>query len=80
MQVQVVDIEEATAALPALLASLEKGQVCEIFITRVGRAVARLVCVESVVRIGVAKGKFEVPENIDSDNGEITPLFRGESP
>lgn len=78
MQVQDVDIAEATTTLPVLLASLEKGMVHEIVITRVGHPVARLVPVEPV-RIGVAKGKFQVPDDIDSDRGEIASFFRGES-
>lgn len=39
---------------------------------------ARLVAVDAVPagkRIGVAKGKFEVPDDIDSGNAEIAPLF-----
>lgn len=65
MRMQVVDIAEAGAALPALLTSLKKGQVHEIVITRVGNPVAKLVP-RDPARIGVAKGKFEVPDTVDS--------------
>lgn len=78
MQVQVVDITEATAALPALLASIEKGVGHPFVIKRVGQPVARLMPVEPV-RIRVAKGKFQVLDNIDSDHDEFTLLFRDES-
>ena len=29
-------------------------------------------------RFGVAKGKFEVPDNIDEDNAEIAAMFEGD--
>ncbi|WP_197713637.1 type II toxin-antitoxin system Phd/YefM family antitoxin [Hydrogenophilus thermoluteolus] len=49
-------------------------------IARNGRPVAKLVPIDMAStgkRIGVAKGKFEVPDNIDAHNEEITRLFLG---
>jgi hypothetical protein len=31
-------------------------------------------------RIGVAKGAFEVPDDIDAHNSEVARLFSGEAP
>ncbi|MBQ7516337.1 MAG: hypothetical protein IJS96_08655 [Schwartzia sp.] len=30
-------------------------------------------------RFGVAKGKFDVPDDIDEENAEITAMFEGEA-
>ena len=51
-------------------------------IARNGRPAAKLVAVEVVPtgkRIGVAKGKFEVPDDIDRENDEVARLFMGQS-
>ncbi|WP_438438982.1 type II toxin-antitoxin system Phd/YefM family antitoxin [Hydrogenophilus thermoluteolus] len=57
-----------------------QGEEHEIVIARNGRPVAKLVPIDMAStgkRIGVAKGKFEVPDNIDAHNEEITRLFLG---
>ncbi|QCP48271.1 prevent-host-death protein [Trinickia violacea] len=74
-----VDIEVAAESLLTLVASL--AEVREIVITQDGHPVARLMPVEAraTKRIGIAKGLFEVPESIDTNNIETIRLFRGES-
>lgn len=60
------------------MASLEQGKEAEIIIARHGRPVAKLVPAAATTRqnrIGAAKGKFEVPEDIDAHNDEIAKLF-----
>ncbi len=52
-------------------------------IARNGRPAARLVPVDAVPagkRLGVAKGKFKVPDDIDAHNAEVADLFLGASP
>ncbi|MHB8766012.1 MAG: type II toxin-antitoxin system Phd/YefM family antitoxin [Deferrisomatales bacterium] len=77
---QTVNMFEAKTSLSKLVERVESGQEEEIIIARHGRPVARLTglgfrSVEK--RIGVAKGMFDVPENIDDDNEEVEKLFSG---
>lgn len=76
-----VNILDAKTNLSRLLESLESGREDEIIIARHGRPVARLLPVtkgESKNRIGIACGKFIVPESIDADNAQILTLFQGD--
>ncbi len=60
--------------------TLEQGQEREIIIARNGRPAAKLVPMDTVLagkRIGVAKGKFKVPDSIDAHNDELAHLFLG---
>jgi antitoxin (DNA-binding transcriptional repressor) of toxin-antitoxin stability system len=71
---------EAKSTLSRLVASLEAGRETEIVIARNGRAAARLVPLKHVSggkRIGVAKGKLVIPDDIDQDNDRIAALFAG---
>jgi len=73
-----VNMLQAKSSLSRLVEAIEQGQECEIVIARNGRPAAKLVPVDSVPagkRIGVAKGKFEVPDDIDVHNEEIARLF-----
>ena len=63
-----------------MLRLLESGQETEIIIARNGRPAARLVPLKpggSGQRIGVAKGKYVIPADIDEDNELIADLFEG---
>jgi prevent-host-death family protein len=74
-----VNILDAKSSLSRLVAAVESGAEAEVTIARNGRPVARLVPVKPIrtgKRIGVAKGKFVVPENIDADEEAIAALFR----
>lgn len=76
-----VNMFEAKSSLSRLVAAIEQGKEREIVISRNGRPAARLVPINtksSGKRIGVAKGKFEVPDNIDTHNAQIEKLFSGE--
>lgn len=73
-----VNIFEAKTNLSKLLESIESGREHEVVIARNGKPVARLVALNQLPvdkRIGVAKGKFHVPESIDADNDVIHKLF-----
>jgi antitoxin (DNA-binding transcriptional repressor) of toxin-antitoxin stability system len=72
---------QAKTTLSKLVEAVECGREKEIVISRHGMSVAKLV---SVVRqplqqrIGVAKGRFSVPDSIDDSNELIAKMFTGE--
>ncbi len=75
-----VDLLEAAANLEQILNAIESGDESEILIARDGRPAARLTAMKRDVnrRIGVAKGDFAVPDDIDRYNAEIQALFDGD--
>ena len=69
---------EAKTHLSRLVEAVESGAETEFIIARNGKPAARLVPLDSKpvgVRIGVAKGKFVVPDDIDADNDSIAQMF-----
>jgi len=73
-----VNMFEAKTQLSKLVDYIERKQESEIIIARNGRAIAKLVPLEAVNtnnRIGIAKGDFDVPDNIDQHNDEVAALF-----
>ncbi|WP_339057071.1 type II toxin-antitoxin system Phd/YefM family antitoxin [Candidatus Regiella endosymbiont of Tuberolachnus salignus] len=75
-----VNMLEAKSNLSRLIKILEYRKEREIIIARNGRPVAKLVSMETLThdqRIGVAKGAFEVPDNIDAYDEEVAKLFLG---
>jgi antitoxin (DNA-binding transcriptional repressor) of toxin-antitoxin stability system len=73
-----VNMLEAKSSLSRLVASIEQGLEQEIIIARHGRPVAKLVAITENTtqkRIGIAKGLFDIPDNIDDTNASITQLF-----
>jgi prevent-host-death family protein len=79
-----VNMHEAKSTLSRLVEAIELGSELEIIIARNGRPVARILPIEPVRstchRIGVAKGLFNVPDNIDQRNDEVAKLFLGTTP
>lgn len=79
-----VNMLEAKSSLSRLVEALEQGEEHEIIIARNGRPAAKLVPLNisaegaALKRIGVAKGIFHVPANIDRHNDEIATLFLGQ--
>ena len=76
----VCNMLEAKSNLSRLVEAVETGAEAEIVIARNGRPAARLVAIRPIptgVRIGVAKGKFSVPDTIDADETAIAALFAG---
>jgi prevent-host-death family protein len=72
---------EAKNNLSKLVEAVESGVEKEVIIARNGRPAARLVPLGSPNRrpmLGIAKGLFEVPDNIDEDNEEIAKMFYGD--
>lgn len=72
-----VNMLDAKTNLSRLVEAVESGDESEILIARNGKPVARLTAVKPDIskRIGVAKGRFEVPDDIDLYNDEIAELF-----
>lgn len=75
-----VNMLQAKSSLSRLVESIEQGEEREIIIARNGRPAARLVPMDASLpgqRIGVAKGVFDVPDDIDASNAEVAALFLG---
>ena len=75
-----VNMLEAKTNLSKLVEEVESGEETEVIIARNGKPAAKLVrfgTKPSGKRIGVAKGRFEVPDSIDADNAEVARLFGG---
>lgn len=75
---RVVNMLQAKTSLSRLVDAIEQGQEREIVINRNGRPAAKLVPLDSAPpgkRIGVAKGLFVVPDNVDAHNDEVSRLF-----
>jgi antitoxin (DNA-binding transcriptional repressor) of toxin-antitoxin stability system len=76
----IVNMLDAKTQLSKLVHDLETGQAQEFIIARNGRPAARLVPLAATAtdrtrRIGGARGKFEVPDNIDNFNDDVLRLF-----
>ena len=77
---QTVNMLQAKSSLSRLVESIELKKEPEIIIARNGRPVAKLVPIDAAPkgqRIGVAKGRFVVADDIDLYNDEVAKLFLG---
>ncbi|TFL15358.1 type II toxin-antitoxin system prevent-host-death family antitoxin [Pusillimonas caeni] len=75
---RLVNMLQAKSTLSKLVEEIEQGKQTEIVIARNGRPAAKLVPIDTAPtdeRIGVAKGKFKAPDDIDTHNDEIARLF-----
>ncbi|WP_370306261.1 type II toxin-antitoxin system Phd/YefM family antitoxin [Sinimarinibacterium flocculans] len=75
-----INMLQAKSSLSRLVESIEQGREREIVIARNGRPAAKLVPIDAMPsgkRIGIAKGKFKVPDDIDTHNAEVAKLFAG---
>ncbi|HAP43063.1 MAG: hypothetical protein A2087_09295 [Spirochaetes bacterium GWD1_61_31] len=73
-----VNIFQAKTELSKLIAMLEDKSQESIVIARNGKPVARLMPANQPdirQRIGVARGLFTAPDNLDEDNETIAALF-----
>ncbi len=73
-----LNILEAKTHLSRLVEQVETGAEAEIVIARNGRPAARLVPLAARTtqrRIGVAKGQFTAPRDIDASNADVADLF-----
>ena len=75
-----INMLQAKSSLSRRVESIEQGREREIGIVRKGRPAAKLVPIDTAPagkRIGIAKGKFKVPDTIDTHNAEVAKLFLG---
>lgn len=75
-----INMLQAKSSLSRLVEAIEQGEEREIVIARNGRPAAKLMPVSTAPterRIGVAKGLFTVPDDIDAHNAEVARLFAG---
>lgn len=75
-----INMLQAKSSLSRLVETIEQGLESEIIIARNGRPAAKLVPMDNVpagMRIGIAKGKFKVPDSIDAHNDEVARMFLG---
>lgn len=75
-----ISLFEAKAHLSRLVEDVVSGKQDHVVISRHGKAVVRLEPVRSVdvsKRIGLARGRFDVPESIDRRNKQVADLFFG---
>ena len=70
---------EAKNQLSKLVEAVESGSVKEIIIARNGKPAARVVPIAkkdtSRVRLGLAKGRYRIGDDIDADNDAIAKMF-----
>ena len=81
-QMQTVSMFQAKTTLSKLVEAVECGREKEIVISRHGLSVAKLVSIARQPvqkRIGVAAGRFIVPDTIDESNELIAKLFTGDT-
>ena len=71
-----VNILEAKTHLSRLVEDIVSGAQRDIIIARNGKPAARLVPIETnTVKLGMLKGKYKIPDDIDVDNVEIAAEF-----
>ena len=76
--IRVVNMLEAKTHLSRLVEAIETGAENEVVIARNGRPVARLTGLQAPPRprrLGVARGRFTLPDSIDAPNLLIADLF-----
>ena len=78
---QIVNMLDAKSKLSRLVQAVESGEEAEIVIARNGKPAARLVPIapprDVSKRFGIAKGLYDIPDDIDGCNDEIEKLFYG---
>ena len=75
-----VNVLEAKTEFSKLIRLIETNREDEIRVARNGRPVVKIIAVEKKPvskRIGIAKGKFTMPDDFDADNEYIASLFTG---
>ena len=75
-----VNILEAKTNFSKLITMLENRDEDEIVVCRSNKPIAKITLVPKVdvsKRIGIARGMFDVPDDIDLINDEIADMFYG---
>ena len=72
----VINIHDAKTNLSKLVEQIETGSRSEVVIARAGKPVARLVPIaKATIKLGVADGTFDIPDDIDRLNPLIEEMF-----
>jgi prevent-host-death family protein len=72
----VINIHDAKTNLSKLVEQIETGSRSEVVIARAGKPVARLVPIaKPAIKLGVADGTFDIPDDIDRLNPLIEDMF-----
>jgi antitoxin (DNA-binding transcriptional repressor) of toxin-antitoxin stability system len=79
MHMPTVNIHEAKTHLSRLVSAIKSGSEVEVIIAQNGVPAARLVPLvkKPKVKWGLEKGKYVIPDDIDTLNPEIEALFNG---
>ena len=75
-----VNVLQAKTDFSKLIRLIETDREDEILVARNGKPVVKITAIEKKPvskRIGVAKGKFTMPDDFDADNEYIASLFMG---
>ena len=75
-----VSVREAKTDLSKLIRLVESERVDEVQIARNGRPVVKMVLIQPISaskRIGIAEGKFTVPDDLDAGSDEIAESLTG---
>jgi antitoxin (DNA-binding transcriptional repressor) of toxin-antitoxin stability system len=76
-----MNVLEAKTNFSKLLAMLENREEDEIIICKNNKEIAKITLIPQVdvsKRIGIAKGLFTVPDDINEMDDEITAMFEGD--
>lgn len=77
---QYINLYHAKASFTQLVEKIESRKKEGYIIVKNGQPAAKLVALskQPKKRLGIAEGKFIVPDTIDQDNESITELFEGD--
>lgn len=76
-----VSLFNAKTHLSRIVEDLLSGKADRVVIARRGKPVVQMIPAKAIDisrRLGLAKGRFDVPDDIDGANPEIAALFAGE--
>ena len=73
-----MNVLEAKTKFSKIIAMLERKEEKEVIVARAGKPVVKITWIEQEdvsKRIGIAEGKFTVPDDFDESNEEIARMF-----
>ena len=73
-----MNVLEAKTNFSKIIGMLERKEEKEVIVARAGKPVVKITYIEPVdvsKRIGIAKGKFVVPDDFDEPDEEIERMF-----
>ncbi|MBR6340827.1 MAG: hypothetical protein IKR64_02900 [Treponema sp.] len=74
-----MNVLEAKTNFSKIIGILERKEESEVIVARAGKPVVKIVLYEDPIdiskRIGVAEGKFVIPDDFDEPDDEIARMF-----